>query len=163
MIDIIALCQLLFVLLLLVAAASDLRYRRIPNLIPALIVLLFIVGWLLGFPFTGPWWAHGFHFVAALLVGMLLFRFGWFGGGDAKLYAACALWFSFSDALLLMFVTTASGAVIVLVRALAIVARSIFGSPGAPPDGPRQRRAPRTIPYGIAIAAGGIASLYSVY
>ncbi|MFZ5727306.1 MAG: A24 family peptidase [Pseudomonadota bacterium] len=162
MIDILVPFQLLFVLLLLIAAASDLRYLRIPNLIPALIILLFVIGWLAGFPFTGPWWAHGFHFAAALLVGMLLFRFGWFGGGDAKLYAACALWFSFSDALLLMFVTTASGAVIVLARALALFARTFLAF-GGPADGPRPKRVSRDIPYGIAIAAGGIVSLFAAY
>lgn len=162
MIDSLALFQPPFVLLLLAAAASDLRHLRIPNLIPALLVTLFIVAWFAGFPFTGPWWAHGFHFAAALLVGMLLFRFGWFGGGDAKLYAACALWFSFSDALLLMFVTTASGAVIVLIRALALFAGAILAS-GGPAAGPRPTRSSRVIPYGIAIAAGGIVSLFSVY
>ena len=46
MIDILVPFQLLFVLLLLIAAASDLRYLRIPNLIPALIILLFAIGWL---------------------------------------------------------------------------------------------------------------------
>ena len=162
MINIVTAFQLLFTLLLLAAAAADIRQRRIPNTIPLLIVILCIVGWLAGFPFSGPWWAHGFHFAAALLVGMLLFYFGWFGGGDAKLYAACALWFSFSDAILLLFVTTASGAIIVVARMLIIFARSSLASSG-PANGLRQKSPSRSIPYGIAIAAGGIASILSVY
>ena len=162
MINIITAFQLLLTLLLLAAAATDIRQRRIPNIIPLLIVIIFIVGWMAGFPFSGPWWAHGFHFAAALLVGMLLFHFGWFGGGDAKLYAACALWFSFSDAILLLFVTTVSGAIIVVARMLIIFARSSVAS-SRPANGLRQKSSPGSIPYGVAIAAGGIVSIFSVY
>ena len=162
MINIITAFQLLLTLLLLAAAATDIRQRRIPNIIPLLIVIIFIVGWMAGFPFSGPWWAHGFHFAAALLVGMLLFHFGWFGGGDAKLYAACALWFSFSEAILLLFVTTISGAIIVVTRMLIIFARSSVAS-GGPANGLRQKSSSRSIPYGLAIAAGGMVSIFSVY
>lgn len=162
MINIITAFQLLLTLLLLAAAATDIRQRRIPNIIPVLVVIIFIVGWMAGFPFSGPWWAHGFHFAAALLVGMLLFYFGWFGGGDAKLYAACALWFSFSEAILLLFVTTISGAIIVVARMLIIFARSSVASSG-PANGLRQKSSSRSIPYGLAIAAGGMVSIFSVY
>lgn len=162
MIDIVPSFQSLFTVLLLAAAASDLRQLRIPNVIPALVVVLFVAGWLAGFPFSGPWWAHGFHFAAALLVGMLLFHFGWFGGGDAKLYAACALWFSFSDAVLLLFATTISGALIVIVRASTMLAKSIL-TPAMPAEDARPRRPTGAIPYGIAIAAGSIVSIFSVY
>ncbi|HET6526111.1 A24 family peptidase [Sphingopyxis sp.] len=162
MINIITAFQLLLTLLLLAAAATDIRQRSIPNIIPLLIVIIFVVGWMAGFPFSGLWWAHGFHFSAALLVGMLLFYFGWFGGGDAKLYAACALWFSFSDAILLLFVTTISGAIIVVARMLILFARSSVASSG-PANGLRQKSSSRSIPYGVAIAAGGIVSIFSVY
>lgn len=162
MINIVTVFQALFTLLLLAAAASDVRHLRIPNAIPALVVIVFIVGWLMGFPFSGAWWAHLFHFAAALLVGMLLFHFGWFGGGDAKLYAACALWFSFSDAILLLFITTASGAVIVIARMFIIFARSVLSSSG-PANGTRKSASSRSIPYGIAIAVGGIGTIFSVY
>lgn len=154
--------QSMFALLLIAAAISDLRHLRIPNLIPILICILFVLGWFAGFPFFEPWWAHLFHFAAALIVGMLLFHFGWFGGGDAKLYAASALWFAFNNAILLLLVTTAAGAIIVIMRMLTIFLRPGVASRD-PTTGARQNVRSQAVPYGLAIAIGGIVSILEIY
>ncbi|MFN3452989.1 MAG: prepilin peptidase, partial [Sphingorhabdus sp.] len=79
-------------------------------------------------------------------VGMLLFSRGWIGGGDAKLYAAVALSFTFQQAALLLFFTTMSGALL----AVAFIAARMAGLRKNVP------KADRRIPYGVAIALGGI-------
>lgn len=78
---------------------------------------------------------------------MLLFKLGWVGGGDAKLYAAVAIWFSGLEAALLIFATGMSG----LILAIAYFLARKIGSPG---DGTAKRE--RRIPYGVAIAGGAL-------
>lgn len=144
--------------LLLMAAWSDARRFRIPNLFPALLIALFPLAWWLGFPFADPAWSHLAHFAITLVVGMGLFRLRWFGGGDVKLYSALALWFGLSHALPLLVVTTVSGGVIVIIRMLYHMMTLWFGNG----DG-KQRLFERRIAYGIAIAAGGVVSIWNYY
>ena len=83
--------------LLVIAAFFDLTTYRIPNLLPASMVLLF-GAFTLTLTFGDHpmgWSAIGLHFLAGLiglLLGMGLFAVGWVGGGDAKLFAATLLW-----------------------------------------------------------------------
>lgn len=135
----------IWVVTLLVAALSDLRSFRIANIYPAILLLLFpVVYGLAGF--SGTLWQNLFHFLLALAVGMLLFGRGWIGGGDAKLYATVALWFNWSGAATLIFLTGLSGLVLVLAF---IAARKL----GFRKEVPKEDR---RIPYGVAIAAGAI-------
>jgi prepilin peptidase CpaA len=128
------------------AGWNDVRHRRIPNwlcTVTALAGLGFAV-WLSGFPAA---WSNGLHFLIALVAGMLLFRMGVFGGGDAKYYAAVAAWFSLGHAVMLLLAVTLSGLVLLVVwfsaRRLAgiPVRRKLTGGMDA-------------LPYGIAIGAG---------
>ena len=74
------------------AAAMDLFTMKIPNRISVLLVLAFfplallagLDGWVIA--------DHVSAGVAMLVLGVLLFIPGWFGGGDAKLMAAIGLW-----------------------------------------------------------------------
>ena len=159
MIDVNMAFKAAFSVVLVLAAWSDMRRFRIPNVYPAIIAALFVAAWFSGFAFAAPLWSHGAHFAIALVAGMMLFRFGWFGGGDAKLYAAIALWFALGQAWLLLLVTTLVGALIVVVRMLWHIARTWFGSGEAS----RTRLFDRKIAYGLAIAAGGIAAIFRVY
>ena len=98
---------------LLGAAYSDLKQFKIPNLMPALLLALYgcyvaIVG-LSAF----SWW-HAAHFAIALIVGMALFAMKWFGGGDAKLYAAVALWFPLQKGPLLLLYVGMAGLVLAI-------------------------------------------------
>jgi prepilin peptidase CpaA len=83
--------------LLVAAAFFDLTTYKIPNLLPAAMVLLFGVFTLtLAFgDHAMSWNETGLHLVAGLvglLLGMGMFAVGWVGGGDAKLFAAILLW-----------------------------------------------------------------------
>lgn len=150
--------KILFSTVLLLAAYSDARRFLIPNIYPLSLILLFFVALSFGFPFVPPIWLLMLHFACALVIGMLLFHFGWLGGGDAKLYAATAMWFPLQSGVLLFFATTIAGAVIVL--ALAAF-RMVAAAAGRAPV--KKRLADRRIAYGVAIAVGGILSIFCTY
>jgi prepilin peptidase CpaA len=130
---------------LIAAAISDLRSFRIPNFLPAILILLYgVTSVMTGFSSASI--DNVLHFLVALVVGMVLFSRGWVGGGDAKLYAAAALWFDWAGAVALIFTTTIAGAALAMIL---IAARLL----GLRKDVPREDR---RIPYGVAIATGAI-------
>jgi prepilin peptidase CpaA len=137
----------IWVITLIAAAISDLRSFRIPNIFPAVLILLFVVVHGIA-GFAAPLWENALHFLLALAVGMGLFSRGWIGGGDAKLYAAAALWFSWTGAIALVFMTTMAG----LLLTLTFIAARMLGLRKNTP------KEDRRIPYGVAIAAGAILS-----
>jgi prepilin peptidase CpaA len=137
----------IWVAMLLAAAISDLRAYRIPNALPGILILLFGVAQIMDSSATVPW-SNLAHFGISLIVGMFLFSRGWIGGGDAKLYAATALWFAWNGAVTLLFFTTIVGAVL----AAAFIAARLLGLRKNIP------KKDRRIPYGVAIAIGGVMS-----
>ena len=134
-------------LVLLAAAWSDFRTVRIGNIWPLLLILLFAAYALTGGRIDQPW-MHLAHFGVALAAGMLLFAMKWIGGGDAKLYAAIALWFPLSQGAWLLLATTLAGLVLAVVYLLT---RRLV---------PREQRKDRRIPYGVAIAAGAVTAWF---
>lgn len=145
----------IFPLCMSIAAISDLFTMTIPNRVSlALAVSFLVLAPLLGFSFT----AIGFHLAGAVLVFLACFAFfalNVMGGGDAKLLAAAALWFGFDSSLIefLIYVAVMGGLVtvlIILVRAQSSVIMAI----GIPV--PNSLTVAKKIPYGIAIAIGGI-------
>jgi len=84
-------------LLLAAAAGWDLASFTIPNFLSAGLLAVFAIfacaaGLSLG--------AVGWHLLAGFLglaIGFTLFALGYIGGGDAKLFAAVALWLGFKD------------------------------------------------------------------
>lgn len=135
----------IWVLTLIAAAVSDLRSFRIPNYLPGILILLFGINTVIA-GVDASLWENLFHFLVALIIGMGLFGRGWIGGGDAKLYAAVALWFNWTGAVVLIFATTIAG----LLLAISFVAARMLGLRKNVPKNDRR------IPYGVAIAAGGI-------
>jgi prepilin peptidase CpaA len=131
---------------LLMAAISDVLAFKISNIYPASLLLLFL-GSRLIWGFSGNDWQNLLHFSVALAIGMLLFKIGWVGGGDAKLYAATALWFSGLNAALLIFAT---GMVGLLLAVFYVVKRKMSRKVD------RSKRSERRIPYGVAIAGGAL-------
>ena len=135
----------LLVFLCLLAAAMDVRTRRIPNWLN-LIVLLGGVSSLFMLPGWSAIWPHLAHFAIALVLGMALFAMRVWGGGDAKFYASLAMWFPLARAPLLAMAVALAG--LVLVLAYGVWARK-HGKASWKQD----------LPYGVAIAAGGIVLL----
>lgn len=127
----------------LLAVAFDIASRRIPNWLN-LLILLGGTGFLFALPdMAGAAW-HLAHFALALVAAMLLFGMRMWGGGDAKFYAAVAVWFPLAQAPLLAGFTALAGLGLVIIY---------FGLA-------RLRHGPdrlRELPYGVAIACGVLA------
>jgi prepilin peptidase CpaA len=127
----------------------------IPNWISLTLVALFPLVALAAGLTLGDAGLHVAVGVGALLVGMTLFAGNFIGGGDAKLFAAIALYMGTGwIAAYLFAVAIAGGALAVAMLALRWAAHGPF----APYLARLQHltRAGAGIPYGIAIAAGGL-------
>ena len=100
--------------LLAVAAAFDLATYTIPNRLSLALVAAFVVfGLSAGLTLS----AFSFHLLAgliALVVGFALFALGYIGGGDAKLFAAAALWLGLGDLLAYTLAASVLGGLLTL-------------------------------------------------
>ncbi|HLP66272.1 MAG TPA: prepilin peptidase [Rhizobium sp.] len=148
---------LVFPMCLALAALTDLFEMTIPNRIPAILLGAFLVV----VPFTHLGWpGFGLHLAAAALVfagGFALFALNVMGGGDAKLLTAAAVWFGLTKSLLvfLVYVGYAGGVLTVLILLLRARANLVIAM-GLPV--PHSILSAKKIPYGVAIAIGGLAS-----
>jgi len=148
-----------FAALLIVAALGDLTTYRIRNWIPLAMIAAFAAAAPatgLGLPVMGLHLGVG---AAALVLGMVMFALGWIGGGDAKLFAAAALWLGWPAALTFGAVTCIAGGAL----AMGLLAlRSGYLRPFVV-TGPawvnRLAEPGENVPYGVAIAIGALAAL----
>lgn len=133
---------------LLYAAFTDIRRRQIDNWLNIAIAI------------TAPafWWASGLELwpgvanqlgvaVAAFSVLAGLFAIGMMGGGDVKLLTALALWVPPLAFVNLLFIMAVTGGILTVVLGSWHVAR--------------RRKDRLAIPYGIAIALGGLWTIAS--
>ncbi len=144
------------IFLLLAAAVTDIRTRKIPNVIPAGMVILFFAA-AIALPDLN--WLGATATAAAVFVfGAVLFATGKFGGGDVKLLAAAALWAGAAGIVPLLIVTTLVGGVLALIQ-LAPRVFNRFALLVRPTL--HISTTFRTLPYGVAIAAGGAFTIVS--
>lgn len=140
------LLEALLAVILVVAAMIDVRTYTISNRLNATVALLAI-------PY---WWATGAAVWPdiAIQLGMaagvfallaLAFWAGMMGGGDVKLAAALALWFSPASTVKFLVLMSLAGGLVTLVVVVLHRLRKREGRP--------------EIPYGVAIAAGALAIL----
>jgi prepilin peptidase CpaA len=136
------------------AGAMDLLTMTIPNRISLFLVAAFAIAAPLAGLSMQDIFIHLATGISVLGVGIVLFSFGWLGGGDAKLMAAAALWFG-TDNLLMYF---AQVAVFGGVLAVAILLYRRIPVPGIPVPAWAERLHQKNcgIPYGIAIAAAAL-------
>lgn len=142
---------------LVVAAANDLYEFKIPNWLSIILICAYPVA---GFAAGAPAMVivEGLLIgAAALVVGFLLFSFNIIGGGDAKLLATTAPWIGMGAIGWFLFYTSIAG-LGVIIALLTFRSLPIF---------PIYARAPwllqlydrkEDVPYGVAIAAGGLVS-----
>jgi len=145
--------KIALILIGLVASWLDATIRKLPNWLCFITLAagLAVSVWTSGFAILG---SHLAHMLIALLVGMVLFRFDLVGGGDAKFYAAIASWFNLSAAAGLLVSVSLSGIVIFLVW---FTWRRVRRKPVRPPSPDSNDD---KLPYGIAIAVGGIVGYF---
>ncbi len=146
-----------------VAVATDIKSRRIPNILTIALALAALTlhatqGWVSFIASLGA-------LAGVLLLGFIAFSFGWLGGGDVKLAAAAAAAFGFPDAVPFLVYTAIGGGVLALVFAAGTGRlRSVLGSvllilrplayKGTAPVAPLN---PLMLPYAVAIACGAVA------
>jgi prepilin peptidase CpaA len=141
--------NIILIILLIWAAISDLRSRIIPNAIPLLAIVLFPLGALLGL--VPAWPMHLLIFALSFALSLGLFAFGIMGGGDAKLIPAMALWAGPSGLFLFVLIMALAGGILALIMIIRQKSRrNPDSTPSSIQDG---------VPYGVAIACGGIAFL----
>jgi len=129
--------------LVLAAAAWDLRTRTIPNSLNAAIALLAIPFWWASRLPLWPDLAIQVGIAAGLLaVFAAAFAFGAMGGGDVKLIAALGLWLPPQAVLAMLVIMSLAGGALTLV----MLARHRL----------TKSEHQLEIPYGVAIAIGGI-------
>jgi prepilin peptidase CpaA len=128
--------------MLIVAAAGDLRARRIPNKLNLVIALGAL-------PY---WWLSGYGLLdvagqigiaaGVFLLFALLFQIGWIGGGDVKLLGALGLWLPLAAVVKLLVIMSLAGGLL----CLGMAVRQRLKAPGGRPQ----------VPYGVAIAFAGM-------
>lgn len=132
--------------ILVVAAVIDVRTFTISNRLNLTVALLAPVYW--ASVALSPWPDIAVQLAGGAVVFVLLagaFYAGMMGGGDVKLAAALALWFSPLSTIKFLVLTSIAGGVLTLVVVAWHWARKREGRP--------------EIPYGVAIAFGGLAIL----
>lgn len=130
-------------ILLVLAALSDLRNRRIGNRLCLTIALLAVPYWLVTEP-THPF-RLPIQIGLALIVGLVLllpFIANLLGGGDVKLMAALALWLPPENLITALLVVSIAGGVLGV--AMLLLAR---------------HWTEKSVPYGVAIATAGIIAI----
>lgn len=146
--------------LLAAAAGWDLASFTIPNFLTAGLIALFVLFAIAaGFNFSMIGW-HLLAGMAGLLLGLALFALGYVGGGDAKLFAATALWLGFKDLMTYALVASVFGGVLtislILLRQCPLPAYFSRRAWIA-----KLHDAHSGIPYGVALAVGAFVVLPS--
>jgi prepilin peptidase CpaA len=161
---------LMLLALLAVASWTDLASRRILNAVPAAVALLWLAAPLAGVPAQAPL-ASIVGASAVLAAGMLVWRVGWIGGGDVKLLAALSLWAGPEFLVPFLLVTSLAGGALaaallwyrrfgftLTTMMLAALRQALHPLAMSRSDGRVWAvlpTPPATLPYGVAIAAGG--------
>lgn len=147
--------------LLLRAAWTDMRDRRIENRVSLALAALWLIHAMFSPAATHPLAAIAIA-AAMFAAATLLWRFSFLGGGDVKLLAAVGLWAGPEHGLPFLLVTGLAGGVLAVVilwhrhigwTLLAPIQATV--SSLLPRFPPPALSGQASLPYGIAIAAGG--------
>lgn len=145
----------LYIGLVCYGAWSDARTLRIPNWVSLALLAAFLpTAVIAGIGPEAIAWHLGAG-VLVLIIGMVLFALNLFGGGDAKLMGACALWIGWDDLLTFAFAVLLVGGVLSL---MVVLLRKGLGLwPDWLVKSAQGLFTPnKAVPYGIAIALGAI-------
>jgi len=162
--------------LLVLAALTDLRERRIPNWMTGGTAALYPIYVALS-PTPVAWIGALGLAVLVFLVGLGLFAREIVGGGDVKLIAVMSLWAGLEQFVPFALVTALTGGALGMaclwcqrwngllqahLTGLGLLApagrpNAEASAPSSEPPAAESATGPITLPYGIAIAAGGVA------
>jgi prepilin peptidase CpaA len=153
----ISLCGLLvFAGLMVWAAVGDVRSFKITNRLNLAIAATFII---LAIPMGMAWPVIIEHLkvgVITIVITLAMFFVGIYGGGDAKMTGAVALWLGPAAMYPFIFYTALSGGVLVLVLIIARRLAKNYGLPRSPRWARRMLRKHSAVPYGVALGLGAL-------
>lgn len=133
-------------ILMLLVVYYDARTYTIPNWLCGLVLVLYIPAFFLA-PIPPDWQSGLLALALTFAIGYILFSLNWMGGGDVKLFAACALWTGMRELPdFLIYAALMGGAL-----TLALIAARVFT--GKKANMPRLLQKGAPVPYGLAIAA----------
>lgn len=145
----------LFLVLCIYAALRDVETLTISNGLNCIIAFLFLPAIIVAAP---GWDVVGGHLLAggiAFVISVLLFVFGVFGGGDAKMIPGVMLWLGPEAAWPFVTAMAVIGGGLAL---CVILARRFVPAHAAPGFARETMTAGNGVPYGVAIAGGAILS-----
>lgn len=158
---------------LLVLAAWDIRYRRLPNWLVAIVGSLYFLDALVAGDAPALMLNHFLTALAAFAIGFVLFALRCLGGGDVKLAAALFLWTGTALAWPVLMLISGIGLPVALfslfaswavkrqaVRAVNKGETQFHASPRALRRFTGWWSAKRGVPYGVALALGGGAGVW---
>jgi prepilin peptidase CpaA len=145
-------------------AWTDLQRRQIPNRVVLALAGLYPVAVTAG-ALPGAVWIGVAVAGALFALGLTGFALGIVGGGDVKLAAALGLWAGSSDLAGFMLVTALTGAglsVLILATRNIPYAHYLAGPLQAGPQTGGRAATGESVPYGVALAAGGLWIAYGL-
>jgi prepilin peptidase CpaA len=148
--------------LLIYAACSDIARLIIPNWVSIALVAIFPIAALASgmAPIEIGW--HVLFGIAVLVIGFFLFSGNIIGGGDAKLFAATAVWTGFQSFFLpFMYWTVVAGGVMAI--ALLAARQFVKAEETGRPLLNHLLKKQNGIPYGVAIMFGGLMSIPTLW
>lgn len=154
---------IVFSAILIAAAVGDLRTRRIPNKLVAVLAVLGIAYSVARAPVMPGLFQAGGGLLAGLACWILFYALGWLGAGDVKLYAAAGAWLGPGRAAEGALIGALFGAVLSLIwmaksQGMKGAAETLGMAAATPemltPDSHSGKRS--TLPYGVAIAFGAL-------
>jgi prepilin peptidase CpaA len=144
--------------MVIVGGLKDITSFTIPNWVSGVLIVGFgLAAMALGLPWQTVLLSFGVG-VGALFLAMGMFAMGWIGGGDAKMFAAAALWLGWPASVTFLLVTALAGGALALsllglrsiwVRPLTVRGPSWVGRLATPGG---------DAPYGVAITIGALAA-----
>lgn len=145
-------------LTMMAAAISDFKRLIISNRICLFLVALFPL-FVLTAPVEVDWINHALIAAIVLTIGFAMFALNFLGGGDVKMLAAASLWVGPKlIATLLVFTSIAGGLLALGFAAVALWrARKAYKTDT---QGPELAWHKTPVPYGVAIACGGVTALF---
>jgi prepilin peptidase CpaA len=138
------------------AGVGDVRSFKITNKLNVAIAAAFVV---LAVPMGMGWLEIFGHVKVAaitLAITLSMFFIGIFGGGDAKMAGATALWLGPTAMIPFIYFTALSGGVLVLILIIGRRLAKAYGLPRSPKWARRMLRRHSAVPYGVALGIGAL-------
>jgi prepilin peptidase CpaA len=140
------------------AAVGDVRSFTITNKLNTAIATAFL---LLALPMgmaVPEIFSHIKVGLITIIISLALFYVGVYGGGDAKMTGAVALWLGPAPMMPFIFVTAIAGGLLVFILIISRRLAMRFGLPQSPKWARRMLRKRSGVPYGVALGIGAIVS-----